>query len=131
MKYKIYKLIHKGVVVYVGRTKLTLKVRKQCGYKGCCVESIYRDCDIELIEETSDVSRERYWIEHYKDTVLNIIRGNTGMTHKEVMKEWEQDNREHRKEYKKQKMKELYESNREKKKEYQKEYRLKNKKTLC
>jgi hypothetical protein len=117
---KIYKLIHNGVVVYVGRTKQTLKKRKSLGYKGCGVESIHKECDIELIEETSDVSRERYWIDYYKDTLLNIQRGDTGLCKKEYGKEY---GKEWQKEYDK----EWYEANKEKVREYQREYYHKNK----
>jgi hypothetical protein len=114
MKYKIYKLVYNGVVKYVGRTKQTLNQRKWRGYKrNAAVQAIYKQCDIELIEETNDVSREDYWIQHYKDTVLNKIRGDTGLTkeeyHKEYHKEWRDSNREHYN-------------------QYMREYRLKNKK---
>ena len=119
MKYKIYKLVHNGLVVYVGKTKLTLHQRKSYGYRGCSVESIYKDCDMILIEETNDVSRERYWIEKYKDTILNIRRGNTGMS----QKEYRESNREHYKQY----HKEWCEANREHYNKYMREYREKKK----
>jgi len=107
---KIYKLVYNGVVVYVGKTKLTLNQRKRNRYrKNPAVQAIYKDCDIELIEETSDVSRERYWIEQYKDTLLNIEKGDTGLSEKE---------------YKKKYLKEYY---RKRGREYMREYRLKNK----
>jgi hypothetical protein len=123
MKYKIYKLIHNGVVVYVGRTKQTLNRRKNGSYKGCGVESIHKECDIELIEETNDASREDFWVQHYKDTLLNIRRGITGLTHKEVIKEWCESNKEHYKEY----QREWEKSNREHRNQYQREYRQKTK----
>jgi hypothetical protein len=126
MKYKIYKLIHNSVVVYVGRTTLELGRRKAGGYSNnASIQAIYKECEIELIEETNDVSRERYWIENYKDTLLNIKRGDTGLYREEYRKEWEEANKEHRKEQ----MKEYYEVNKEKKKEYDREryQKIKNK----
>lgn len=112
--------MHNSVVVYIGRTKLTLKQRRQLGYKGQRVESIYKECDMVLIEETDDVSRERYWIEHYKDTVLNVKKGD-GLIYKEYKKKWVEANKEHTKEY----MREYYQSNKEKIKEHQREYEKK------
>lgn len=120
MKYKIYKLIHNGVVVYVGKTTRTLKKRKSDGgYRGCAVESIYKECDIVLIEETDDVAREDYWIDYYKDTVLNIKRGDRRLSEKEYNKEWRESNREYMKEYR--------ESNREHWNQYRREQYKKNK----
>jgi hypothetical protein len=128
MKYKIYKLVHNDVAVYIGKTKLTLKKRKSAGYKkNPPVQAIHKECVIELIEETSDVSREIYWIEYYKDTLLNIRRGDAGLSQKEYKKEWEEANKELRKEQRKQRNK----SNRDYRNQYMREYRLKNKKTLC
>ena len=147
---KIYKLVYNGVVVYVGKTKQTLKRRKKGGYKGNPdVQAIYKECDMVLIEETSDVSRERYWIEYYKESLLNIRPGETGLSKKEQRKQWKESNREYfnqweevnkerrkeqRKEYYQcnkerinQQIKESRESNREKIQEYQREYYKKNK----
>jgi hypothetical protein len=129
---KIYKLVYNGVVVYVGKTKQTLKRRKASGYKdNSAVQAIYKQCDIVLIEETSDVAREDFWIQHYKDTLFNIRRGDTGLSRKEYTKkydkEWYQANKEHLKEHRKEYMKEWCQSNREHHKEYMREYRLKNK----
>ena len=61
---KIYKLIRNGEVVYVGKTILTLSRRKAGSYY-CMDRQFVKECEIELIEETDDVSRERYWIEFY------------------------------------------------------------------
>jgi hypothetical protein len=122
MKYKIYKLVYNSRVVYVGKTKRTLHQRKQNGYKGCSVESIYKDCDMVLIEETNDVSRERFWIEQYKDTILNIRKGNTGLSKEEYFKQWGVVNKEHKKQYNK----EWRETNREHKSQYDKEWRESN-----
>jgi vacuolar-type H+-ATPase subunit I/STV1 len=147
MKYKIYKLVYNGVVVYVGKTKLTLNQRKWKGYKSnAAVQAIHKECDMVLIEETSDVSREDFWVQHYKDTLLNIRKGDTGLSQKEYreanrehrkqqIKEWCEANREHRKQQMKEyceanreKIKEYREANREKIKEYNREYYQKNKK---
>jgi hypothetical protein len=109
MKYKVYRLIYQSSVVYVGLTTVSLSRRKNGSYKGTCVESIIKDCDIELIEETNEPSRERYWIDYYKDTICNILAGN-GVNKKEYLNSWEEKNKDKRKE------------NREKKKEKKKEY---------
>jgi Ni/Co efflux regulator RcnB len=72
---KIYKLIHpEQGVVYVGRTKNTLERRKRGSYPEV-IQSIKKECKIELIEETNDVSRERYWIGIHRDTILNERAG--------------------------------------------------------
>ena len=124
MKYKIYKLIHNGVVVYVGKTILGLSRRKSGGYgTNASVQAIYKECDMVLIEETNDVSRERYWIDYYKDTLLNIQRGDTGLSRNESMKEYYQSNKEKKIEQ----VKEWQKANKEKMKEYKKEYYQKNK----
>jgi hypothetical protein len=113
--YKIYKLVYNGVVVYVGRTTSLLEIRKSKGYKtNEAVQAIYKDCDIILIEETDDVSREDYWVQHYKETLLNIRRGTTGLSQNEY-------NKEYQKEYRK--------ANREDYLQYQREYRKKMKKS--
>jgi len=118
MKYKIYKLIHNGVLVYVGKTKLTLSRRKNGSYKGTSVENISKECQIELIEETDDVSRERYWIEFYKDIILNVLRGD-GLDHKEYLGDWEKKNYKERVKYR--------EDRKEIKKEYDRQRYLKRK----
>jgi hypothetical protein len=102
MKYKIYKLIHKGDVVYVGRTKSTLAKRKAWGYKGCGVESIAKHCSIELIEETDDLSKERYWIDFYGiDSLLNESKGDTGLTKEQYVSIYKEKNKDRLKEYRK------------------------------
>ncbi len=65
-KYKIYKLVLDGDVMYVGRTKMTLRERKAGGYKYIKGDPLL-DSTIELIEETDDISRERYWIKYYRE----------------------------------------------------------------
>ena len=102
-KYKIYKLVHpiKGIV-YIGRTTLELSARKVNRYRGTSVEDIAKECIIELIEETDDTTRERYWITYYKDSIVNIVNGD-GFNKKEYEKEYYiKKYKEHRKEYNKQ-----------------------------
>lgn len=121
MIYKIYKLILNDEIVYIGKTKRTLKQRKNNGY----INEILNDADIELIEETDDASRERYWINYYLDKgakLLNIKKGD-GLDHKQYVKEYRENNKENLKEY----MKEYKEKNKEHLKEYLKNYRENNK----
>lgn len=74
---KIYKLIYKGEIIYVGRTKLTLKRRK--GSANYSVPNdIYKESTIELIEETEDISRERYWIDFYRTSGSNLMNKRGG-----------------------------------------------------
>ena len=131
--YKIYKLIYDGVVVYIGRTKSSLAKRKSTGYKSNPeLQLIYKDCEMILIEETDDASRESYWIEQFmSDKLLNIIKGHKGdLTKSEYCKIW----REKNKEYVKLKKKEYRQRNKKQISEYQskyhKEYREKNSEKL-
>jgi len=128
---KIYKLVHNGQIVYVGQTKQKLSKRKASGY-GDTVP-FFKECSIELIEETDDISREKYWIERLRNEghpLLNKICGVTGLSVKEYWKEYQKEyQKEYLKEYRiknKEKMKEdrkeYYEENKEKMKEYMKEY---------
>ena len=139
---KIYKLIYKGDIVYVGKTTQRLERRKAAGYGNTL--PFFKECLIELIEETNDVSRERYWIERLRSeghTLLNKEAGD-GFDRVKYNKETYEKNKEKRKEYFKEYRKEYYEKNREKmkeyyhnnkennkdkKREYDREYRLKNK----
>ena len=118
MKYKIYKRCFEGKVIYIGYTTMSLKRRKSCNsYK----KDILNKCDIELIEETDDVSRERYWVNYYRSLgheLVNIDEGDGFVKEKHYT-----ENRsiylENNKEYVK--------NNKEKVKEYQKQYREKKK----
>ena len=59
---KIYKLVHpKMGVVYIGRKKKTLRRRFQGDFNED-VMAIKHECTIELIEETEQKDREKYWI---------------------------------------------------------------------
>ena len=64
MKYKIYKLVYNNEVIYVGYTKRELKVRFNDNHPNIPIK-IKKESSIELIEETDDRSRERFWIKHY------------------------------------------------------------------
>jgi len=137
---KIYKLIYNNEIVYVGKTKFKLTRRIQLGYS-TNVEKILKDCSIELIEETTDVSRERYWIEKLRSeghTLLNKLKGD-GLDRKEYYQNNKEKNREYKKEYLKKyyqknkedinlKRKEYQEKNIENIKEYKKEWYLQRKK---
>jgi len=114
--YKIYKIIdNTNSNVYIGQTRRTLKVRlaEHKNSQKCRSRDIIKNGDyrIELIEETDDKSRERWWIED-TDCVNISTPGRTN-------KEYYQNNKDKIKEYNK--------DNKEKKKDYNKEYREKNK----
>jgi hypothetical protein len=127
---KIYKLIHNAEIVYVGKTTQDLIRRKTAGYGNTV--SFYKECSMELIEETDDVSRERYWIEKLISEghpLLNKRGGESGLDKKEYNKEYKEKNKEYKKEYNKEYKeknkeyyKECYKEWREKNKEYYKEY---------
>ena len=113
---KIYKIIdNTNGDVYVGKTINTLKerLRKHKYHKNCSSREIIKNGDyrIELIEETDDESRERYWIENTE--CINVaIPGRT-------YKEYYRDNKDKIQEYQRKK----YEKNKEKKKDNMREYR--------
>jgi hypothetical protein len=125
-KIKIYTLIYQGQIVYVGQTTYkNLNNRKASGYGNTV--PFYKECTIQLIEETDDVSRERYWIDRLRDeghSLLNKYDGN-GLDHKEYVKEYAL--RENRKEYVKGYLKEYRNNNKEKAKQYMRQYRQKKK----
>ena len=116
---KIYRIVdNTNGNIYIGKTKQTLKERLSAhkSHKNCMSREIIKNGDykIELIEETDDDTRERYWIENTDCINHNI----PGRTKKEWYKEWYENNREEILQYKK----EYYENNKDKKKEYQSEY---------
>ena len=127
---KIYKLIFKGEIVYVGKTKLSLERRKNGGYSKSV--PFYKECKIELIEETEDESRERYWIEKLSEEghpLLNIKKGN-GLDYKEYAKKFKNDNPTYFKEYYLNYHKEHYEKNKEKIREKTRKYHEENKEKI-
>lgn len=124
---KIYKLIYNGEIVYVGQTKQKyLSSRKSNGYKNNeKLHKISKECKIELIEETTDILRERYWIEKLSSEghILFNIKKGAGFNREEYMKVYCEENKEYLNEYQKEYQKEFRENN----KEYFKEYYKKNK----
>jgi len=119
---KIYRIVdNTNGNIYIGKTENTLKQRLAVHKidKNCSSTEIIKNGDykIELIEETEDPTRERYWIENTQ-CINKQIPGRTG-------KEYYEDNKEsilkQRKEYSK--------NNKDKIKKYQSEYRENNKDT--
>lgn len=74
---RIYRLVKDGEIVYVGKTKSTLKRRKQGSFYKMDRE-FSNSCEIELIEITDDVSRERYWIDYYTELGFNLLNRRGG-----------------------------------------------------
>ena len=123
---KIYRIVdNTNGNIYIGKTENTLKQRLKRHKidKDCVSREIIKNEDykIELIEETEDETRERYWILN-TDCINHNIPGRT-------QKEWYADNREHLNQYRKEryqdnrdiilnKQKEYYENNKDKRKEY-------------
>jgi hypothetical protein len=106
MKYKIYHLKYKGEIIYVGRTTNDLKDRKAKGYHfNLELKKIEKDCKIELIEETNDISRERFWIKNYLEIGYNLLNKKKG--------DGLDRNSEEFKEYNKNKVKNYYVKNKE------------------
>jgi hypothetical protein len=75
--YKIYRLIYDEKVIYVGLTKLTLKKRKGCN-NYTLPKDIYKASKIELIEETADKGRERFWIDYYISIGVELMNKRRG-----------------------------------------------------
>ena len=92
--YKVYKIIdNSNDNIYIGITKQKLYIRlnnhKQDFKRGwnCCSRNIIKNGDykIELIEETDDKSRERYWIEN-TECINVVVPGRTRKEHYEDTK---------------------------------------------
>jgi predicted GIY-YIG superfamily endonuclease len=86
--YKIYRIIdNTNGNIYIGRTTMAIRerLRKHKNRQNCMCNQIIKNGDykIELIEETYDKTRERYWIEN-TECVNKII---PGRTQKEYYKE--------------------------------------------
>jgi hypothetical protein len=125
---KIYKLLFNNEVIYIGKTKQKLTRRKNGGYGKTISRDFLKECSIELIEETDDVSRERYWIDHYLKQgclLLNITKGD-GLNYKEYRKEYYWNNKDYHKGYHKDYNKDYYLLNREKIIRKAKEYKSNN-----
>jgi hypothetical protein len=118
---RIYKLIYDEEVIYVGLTTLTLSRRKSSANYSVPKE-IYKLSKIELIEETNDKGRERFWIEHYLKLgapLMNKRNGNFSNKEQDYLNRREK-NRLKRgfepktREYKLEKRREWYKLNKEK-----------------
>lgn len=147
MKFTIYKVEHKGQVIYVGRTK-NLRKRTNNGWKK--IPYPKSELNISVLEVTEDVSRERYWIQYYRDLgcILFNIKNGDGLDRNENTRKWLRENPTYQKEYYEenketilQKAKEFYKENKEERleinrrwldshPEYQKEYYEENKERL-
>ena len=125
-EYKIYRLVLDGKVVYVGQTtKKYLNSRKSHHNYIETFERV-KESEIELIEITTDITRERYWIEYYLNegcVLFNKHKGLTGLTKKEYEKNRIQteERKQWRKEYEKKR------GQTEEYKNYQKAYRQRKK----
>ena len=123
--YKIHKIVdNTNDNVYIGITTQTLKrrLKNHRYYDNKCLScNIIKNGDyrIELIEETDDKTRERYYIEN-TDCINKKIPGRT-------RKEWREDNKEKYKQQNKKDCRKYYEKNKEKIAQYEKEYYEKNK----
>ena len=101
---KIYKIIdNTNGNIYIGKTsqkylsdRLSSHVwdYKTQNKRGCVSRDIIKNGDykIELIEETLDKSREKYWIENTSNCINKLIPGRT-------YAEWRKDNPDKRQEY--------------------------------
>lgn len=95
---KIYKLIYNNEIVYVGKTKLKyLSTRKAQGYGNTV--PFYRDCSIELIEETNDISRENYWIQRLKQEGHPLLNKNGGHGWSNILNSYVNNIKEYKREY--------------------------------
>jgi hypothetical protein len=113
---KIYRIIdNTNGNIYIGKTKqkyLCDRLSSHKSLKDCSSREILKNEDykIELIEETDDINRERYWILN-TNCINKQIPGRT-------RKEYKEDNREEILQY----QSEYRENNKKKAKEYKTEY---------
>lgn len=128
--YRIYKLTSgETEKCYIGITHLSLNKRlnkhknsykrycdkKRLGYVTSFEICKYSDVQINLIEETDDVTRERYHIENNENSVNKTIPTRSQKEYAEDNKEkiskyykkWVEENKEHIKQYKKDWIKEM------------------------
>ena len=83
---KIYGLKIEDEIIYIGKTKLTLKRRKGSANYSVPIH-IYKASTIFLIEETEDVSRERFWIDYYIQAGCNLYNKRNGDYNEDTRKE--------------------------------------------
>ena len=117
-KYRIYKLVYNDEIIYIGKTTNDLEIRKKNGYTFI---PFYKDCSIELVEETEDATRESYWIKYYRDqgcNLYNIRSGDGGFN----LEEYNETNKEKLQEYRKTYYSNYNKMNREQLNEYRREY---------
>jgi len=124
---KIYKIIdNTNGNVYVGKTTQKYLSDRISSHKydykinnknGSVSREIIKndDYNYELIEETDDETRERYWIENTDRCINKAIPGRT-------VKEWTKDNKDRLANYNKERYEKHRDKNREKFKQYR-EYR--------
>ena len=100
---KIYRIIdNTNGNIYIGKTTQTLKerLRGHIRHLDCAASEIIKNGDykIELIEETYDTSRERYWVEN-TECINRAIPGRTDKEYREAnkerMKQYLEDNKEY------------------------------------
>jgi len=125
---KVYKIIdNTNGNVYIGKTKKKYLCNRLAEHKydykinkPCMSRDIIKNGDykIELIEETEDDTRERYWIEN-TECINKIIPGRN-------RKEYRENNKEKIKKY----QSEYRKNNKEKLSQYTREYRKNNKEKL-
>ena len=100
--FKIYRIEYNDEVVYVGRTKLTLKERKWKGYAwNDYLQSIKNDCEYILLEETDNKGRESYWVNFYLNKgykLLNRKDGDNNLSEYDIKRKWYDNNLEKKKE---------------------------------
>tara|TARA_R110000824_G_scaffold263734_1_gene452537 strand:- start:520 stop:987 length:468 start_codon:yes stop_codon:yes gene_type:complete len=133
--FKIYKIVdNTNGNVYIGRTTQKLRQRlaeHKCRSNKCISQEIIKngDYEVEIIEQTDDKTRERYWIEN-TDCINERIPCRT-------QQEWEEENKEKRRarsavlraenrEEHNEKERQRYAKNREKVKEKQRQRREEN-----
>lgn len=117
--YKIYKIVdNTNGNIYIGITKKKYLCKRISGHrtdykrgKLCSSREIIKNGDyrVELIEETEDETRERYWIEN-TDCINKQI---PNRTRKEYSKEYYENNKDIIIEKKKEYSKEHYQNNKE------------------
>lgn len=117
--YKIYKFTYNDIVQYVGRTILTLKERRYSGY-GNNTE-LFKTFNMELIEETYDKTREKYWIQYYRKINPDLYNKQDILTDLEIM-EYGNNYYKNNREYCLAKQLEYKSKNADKMKEYRRNY---------
>ena len=122
---KIYRIVdNTNDNIYIGQTKqkyLCQRLAEHKSHKNCSSREILKNGDyrMELIEETDDPTRERYWVEN-TECINRIIPGRTRKEHYENNRDIILNKKKEYYENNKDKTKEYYENNKDKKKQYKK-----------